>query len=57
MSQPRNSDGIIFYQECKDIKGHKVIVNVVREKLADFVPQFKLRKSKNKIGGDTGAEE
>jgi len=38
MSQPRNSDGIIFYQECKDIKGHKVIVNVVREKLADFVP-------------------
>lgn len=38
MSMPRNSEGVIYYQEHKDIKGHKVITKIAREKLADFVP-------------------
>jgi hypothetical protein len=38
MSIPKKSDGVIYYSEHKDIKGHKVITRIERDSLADFVP-------------------
>ena len=38
MSLPKNSNGVIYYKEHPDIKGHKVIIKVERASLTDFVP-------------------
>ena len=53
MSTGKNGAGLIDYSEdAKFAKGHKVITRIVRSKLEDFVPEFKLRRNKKKEGGN-----
>lgn len=47
MSTGKNGSGIIDYSEDpRFAKGHKVITQIFRQKLTDFVPKFKLRRKK-----------
>lgn len=52
MSTGKNGAGLIEYTEdAKFAKGHKVITQIYRKKLDDFVPEFKLKRIKKKDGG------
>ena len=47
MSTGKQGEGFIDYTENKQ-KGHKVITKVYRDSLTDWVPEFKLKRVKNK---------
>jgi len=47
MSTAKNGAGIIEYNEDR-VKGHKLIMSIVRSELQNFVPQFKLKRIKRK---------
>jgi len=44
----KNGPGLIDYTENKQ-KGHKMISNVYNDKLKEFVPEFKLKRTKPKV--------
>ena len=47
MSTGKNGLGYIDYLENKQ-KGHKVITGINRDTFKDFVPQYKLKRTKTK---------
>ena len=47
MSETKNGLGLISYLEEKK-KGHKLIMRINNDWQQDFVPQFKLKRVKNK---------
>lgn len=48
MSTAKSGEGLVDYSTEKQKGGHKIINNVYKGSLKDFVPQFKLRRTKNK---------
>ena len=53
MSDGKNGAGLISYIDIKT-KGHKMISKIYTNWEADFVPQFKLKRIKKKLGEDDG---
>jgi len=47
MSTAKNGAGLIVYAEDK-VKGHKVLSQIVRKDLINYVPQYRLRRIKKK---------